>query len=113
MSWWTVDGGGATFSTGGDFSLGGTIGQHDAGAMTGGSFELVGGFWPVGGASGGPPCNPCDTNCDGSIDLTDVEPFIALLLEGGKPCSACAGDTTGDGSVDLTDVEGFIERLLG
>ena len=114
LSWWTVDGGGAMFSTGGDFSLGGTIGQHDANplVMAGGDFELVGGFWAVGPAGGGPPCDPCDANCDGSVDLTDVEPFIMLLL-GGDPCAECAGDTTGDGSVDLTDVEGFIECLLG
>lgn len=58
-------------------------------------------------------CDGCDANCDGSVDLTDVEPFIVLLLEGGKPCSECAGDTNGDGSVDLTDVEQFIVCLLG
>ncbi len=101
------------FSTGGEFSLGATIGQHDAGVMTGGEFELVGGFWAIGGAGGGPPCDPCDANCDGSVDLLDVEPFILLLLGGPEPCSACAGDPHGDGSVDLTDVEGFIECLLG
>jgi len=49
LSWYTIDGGGATFSTGGSYSLGGTIGQPDAGMMSGGSFTLVGGFW--GGAS--------------------------------------------------------------
>ncbi len=112
LSWWTVDGGGETFSTGGDFSLGATSGQHDAGAMSGGEFELVGGFWAVGGAGGGPPCEPCDANCDGSVDLTDVEPFILLLL-GGDPCAECTGDTNNDGSVDLTDVEPFILLLLG
>ncbi len=47
LSWHTVDGGGATFSTGGDFELGGTIGQPDAGFMSGGDFELTGGFWAV------------------------------------------------------------------
>ncbi len=112
LSWFTIDSGGATFITGGNFELSGTIGQHDAGAMTGGDFELVGGFWALGSASGGPPCDPCDANCDGSVDLTDVEPFILLLL-GGDPCGACAGDTNGDGSIDLTDVEPFIECLLG
>ena len=30
LNWWTVDGGGATYSTGGSYSLGGTIGQPDA-----------------------------------------------------------------------------------
>ena len=46
LSWNTVDGGGATFSTGGAYSLGGTTGQADAGAMSGGSYSLAGGFWP-------------------------------------------------------------------
>jgi uncharacterized repeat protein (TIGR01451 family) len=46
VSWYTVDGGGATFSVGGSYSLGATIGQPDAsGALTGGSYALVGGFW--------------------------------------------------------------------
>ena len=45
LSWWTVDGGGGTFSTGGDYTLGGTIGQPDAGLMTGGDYTLGGGFW--------------------------------------------------------------------
>ncbi len=58
-------------------------------------------------------CTPCDANCDGSVDLADVEPFIALLLSGDNPCSDCAGDTNTDGSVDLADVEAFIGCLLG
>ena len=45
LSWWTVDAGGHTFSTGGGYSLGGTIGQPDAGALTGGDYTLGGGFW--------------------------------------------------------------------
>ena len=49
LSWYTIDGGGATFSVGGSYSLGGTIGQPDAGSMNGGSYQLNGGFW--GGAS--------------------------------------------------------------
>jgi hypothetical protein len=45
LSWWTVDGGGGTFSTGGDYTLGGTIGQPDAGLLTGGDYTMGGGFW--------------------------------------------------------------------
>ena len=43
----TFDGGGAMFSTGGDFELSGTIGQPDAGMMMSadGVFTLEGGFW--------------------------------------------------------------------
>lgn len=46
IDWWTVDGGGGT-STGGVYSVSGTIGQPDAGKMSGGQFTLVGGFWSV------------------------------------------------------------------
>ena len=45
IPWSRVAGGGDTFSTGGSFSLGGTIGQHDAGQSNGGQFTLCGGFW--------------------------------------------------------------------
>jgi hypothetical protein len=41
----TVDGGGATFSTGASYTLGGTIGQPDAGTLSGGTYILGGGFW--------------------------------------------------------------------
>lgn len=45
LTWNTVDGGGYTFSTGGGYELGGTVGQPDAGALTGGNYTLGGGFW--------------------------------------------------------------------
>jgi len=45
LTWNTVDGGGATFSTGGVYTLGGTAGQADAGAHAGGDYALRGGFW--------------------------------------------------------------------
>jgi len=47
IDWSTIDGGGGT-STGGVYSVSGTIGQPDAGGpMTGGPFTLAGGFWPL------------------------------------------------------------------
>lgn len=45
LSWWTVDSGGYTFSTGGNYTLGGTIGQPDAVTLAGGDYTLGGGFW--------------------------------------------------------------------
>jgi hypothetical protein len=51
LSWWTVDGGGATGSTGGGYSLSGTAGQPDAGVLEGGSYVLGGGFWRGGEAA--------------------------------------------------------------
>jgi hypothetical protein len=41
---WTVDGGGSA-SSGGEFWLVGTAGQPDAGILSGGDFDLVGGLW--------------------------------------------------------------------
>jgi len=46
IDWFTVDGGGGT-STGGVYSLSGTIGQPDAGTMSGGNYTIQGGFWSV------------------------------------------------------------------
>ncbi len=46
IDWSTVDGGGGR-STGGVYSVSGTIGQPDAGTMSGGSYTLSGGFWGV------------------------------------------------------------------
>ena len=45
LAWYTIAGGGATFSTGRSFSLGGSLGQPDAGSLSGDSYTLSGGFW--------------------------------------------------------------------
>ena len=45
IDWFTIDGGGGT-SSGGSYTLSGTIGQPDAGTLSGGSYTLEGGFWP-------------------------------------------------------------------
>lgn len=50
LSWWTVDGGGGTAS-GASYTLVGTIGQPDAGILTGGNYTLGGGFWRGGVAA--------------------------------------------------------------
>ena len=46
LDWSTIDGGGGT-STGGVYSVSGTAGQPDTGAMSGGNFTVEGGFWGV------------------------------------------------------------------
>ena len=46
IDWYSIDGGGGT-STGGVYTVSGTIGQPDAGAMSGGNYTLQGGFWAV------------------------------------------------------------------
>jgi hypothetical protein len=46
IDWFTIAGGGGT-STGGVYSVSGTIGQSDAGHMSGGNYTLDGGFWGI------------------------------------------------------------------
>jgi len=47
IDWHTIDGGGGT-STGGLYSVSGSIGQPDAGGpMTNGPYSLTGGFWAL------------------------------------------------------------------
>lgn len=59
-----------------------------------------------------------DLNCDGSVDLVDVEPFSLALLDPDNydkqypNCDIDLADINDDGSVDLVDVEPFIDCLL-
>jgi hypothetical protein len=120
--WYSVDAGGWMWSTGGDFALGGTIGQPDAGSfaapLTGGDFELVGGFW----AAATPPL-PCpgargDANCDGTVDFFDIDPFLIALFNlpayQATYCSGdfCAVDVNEDGTVDFFDIDPFLACLF-
>ncbi|MBU0617025.1 MAG: hypothetical protein KKI02_04860 [Planctomycetes bacterium] len=97
------------FTTGGgDFELSGTIGQPDAGpVMSGGGFDLTGGFWagaveeefcfgdiePFGG--------------DGDVDLADL---AQLLADYGTTSGATYwdGDVDDDGDVDLSDLAALL-----
>ncbi|UCC29652.1 MAG: hypothetical protein JSU86_15785 [Phycisphaerales bacterium] len=93
----TIDGGGAMFSTGGDFELSGTIGQPDAGVMQGGEFTLTGGFWfeeP-----------PADCNSTGGVNLLDYEDFESCLSgPGAGVAEGCeCFDVDASGTVDLLD----------
>lgn len=47
IPWFKVAGGGAMQSTGGGYALSGTIGQADAGRLTGGIYRNEGGFWGI------------------------------------------------------------------
>jgi hypothetical protein len=51
-----------------------------------------------------------DVNCDGAIDLLDVQPLVALLTTGGYSEKA---DMNSDGAVDLEDIELFVDTLVG
>ena len=72
LSWNTIDGGGGMDSTGGSYSLGGTIGQVEAQQpANGGSYNLQGGFWHEACA---PQVVPVTIACSGNqVELTWVD----------------------------------------
>ncbi|MCS6918986.1 MAG: hypothetical protein NZM28_04380 [Fimbriimonadales bacterium] len=109
LSWWTIDGGGITFATGGGFELGGTAGQPDAtrlNELAGGNLRMTGGFWFVAciitnGDADGNGCvddadlllvlfnfgatgfNLADVNCDAIVDDADL---LIVLFNFGSGC---------------------------
>jgi hypothetical protein len=98
LTWHTIDGGGVMRSTGGNFELSGTIGQPDAGAMSGGNFTLTGGFWFE--------LVPSDCNEDGVVNLFDYDTFQTCMTgPGGGPLPAGCNcyDFDRDGVVTLED----------
>lgn len=106
LDWFTIDGGGETFSTGGSYSLGGTIGQPDAEVSVGGGYTLTGGFWAGAAASVPLPC-PEDLNYDGLINIAD----LSILLSNFGTMNGAAhgdGDIDGDGDVDIGDLSALL-----
>jgi hypothetical protein len=120
LTWYTVDGGGDMWGYGGAYELSGTIGQPDAGAvMSGGIYELTGGFWVVAAA---PAVCAGDLNCDGQIDFADINPFVLYLsnysnwLVEFAGCNPLNGDINGDGTYgqgSFGDINPFVALLTG
>ncbi len=110
IAWYTVDGGGGTSADlSGAFELSGTIGQADAGlVLSGGGYELTGGFWAVASSVAPEEC-PEDLDGSGTIDLAD----LSELLSSFGLCSGDAGyvpgaDLDGSGCVELADLSGIL-----
>jgi hypothetical protein len=116
LGWNTIDGGGDMWTAGGAFELSGTIGQSDAGpvVMTGGGFELTGGFW-----AGAPARYPGDLNCDGLVNNGDIDAFVLALTDPAgyaaayPSCDVFAADVNGDGLVNNGDIDAFVALLTG
>ena len=98
-------GGGA--STGGGFTVVGTIGQVEAGQLAGGGFAVTGGFWI--------PCVPGDRDCDGDVDIDDHAAWPDCLAGPdqtvGTNCRVL--DFDGDDDVDLQDWSAFQQAFTG
>jgi len=118
IDWWTIDGGGAMWTTGGDLELSGTSGQPDAAvAMTGSDFSLTGGFWAL---SPGPAVLVGDLNCDGVVGFGDINAFVLYLSNFAvwqttyDGCPPQNGDINGDGIYpSFQDINPFVALLSG
>ncbi len=104
-----VIGSGGGTSTGSGYTLSGTIGQVEANptAASGGSYTLLGGFWPRLAAL---PGSPYDVNGDGYISPVDA---VMVLNQVGQPLtnSNRFADVDGDEDIDADDAQAIIDRL--
>lgn len=71
VDWWTIDNGGG-MSAGGGFSISDTIGQPDAGDMSGGGYTISGGFWD-------------ETHTGGLL-------YLPVVVRNFSPCSALSNE---------------------
>jgi hypothetical protein len=104
---WSIDGGGIMHSTGGDLELSGTIGQSDAGTMSGRDLELTGGFWF--------PLDRGDCNSDGEVNLFDYGDWALCFSgpDGRLPAGCACFDLDFDNDVDLLDLAEFQTSFNG
>jgi len=111
IDWHSIDGGGVMFSTGGGMTLGGTLGQADAGGpMTGGTLSLTGGFWVVAASSPAGCANTCGdiSGNGGNVDLVDFASLAVCFGQSASSSAACAcSDMNDDGSINLLDFATF------
>jgi len=55
-----------------------------------------------------------DANCDGTLDFSDINPFVAVLtVPADMPgCGAMNADINQDGAVDFADINPFVDLML-
>ena len=100
LSWSTIDGGGGV-SMGANLVCAGTVGQTHTARLTGGPYQLSGGFWS--GVSLGGVCVG-DCNDDGQVTVDDLLIMVNIAL-GLAPFAECpAGDSSGDDMITIEDI---------
>ncbi len=96
ITWHTIDGGGGV-SSGGQYIVTGTIGQHDAAYSESQRYELLGGFWP-----GGPLC---------FVEFEDFARFAEYWLVTGSDLPADIYEDQYN-IVDYFDLDTFVNEWL-
>jgi len=85
VDWSSIDGGGGV-STGGVYSVSGTIGQPDAGTMSGGGYSVSGGFWGIVSAvqtPGAPVLRIAGTSTNTVVVTWPIGPIAFALQQSG------------------------------
>ena len=88
--------------------------------VAGGSFLTAGGQPAIEVARWGCPPGQGDMNCDGTLDLRDINPFVVYLSDASAwqtlfpECPAMNGDINGDGTYpSFKDINPFVVLLSG
>jgi len=106
ITWSSIDGGGET-SSGGVFTVTGSIGQPDAGTQTDGTPTCLGGFWGAFAAV-------CYANCDGStvVPVLSAADFTCFLskFRAGDSYANCDG-STGSPLLSAADFTCFLGKF--
>jgi len=101
VDWFTVDGGGGT-STSGVYSVSGTVGQPDAGHMSGGNYAIDGGFWGIIAAvqMAGAPLLTITRTTTNTVAVSWPSPSTGFTLQ---------QNTNGVGTVNWNNAPGMIQ----
>lgn len=125
ISWSSIDGGGVASSTNGTYTIGSTIGQPDAGELSGGSYRVVGGFWAIALSEGVPTPTPTTTPTPSATPTpgpgldVDGDGFDDAyeILHGSNPNNPAIwptlGDANNDGKTTILDALELSRSVLG
>ena len=99
LTWTTLDGGGGN-AAGSPYAVSATIGQHDAGILSGGAYVLEGGFWNTMTPANNPPT------------LGTVTPSALTSMPGiAQKLSAVYSDPDGYGNLDQVSFPGEYDAV--
>ncbi|TWT41916.1 hypothetical protein RAS1_30400 [Phycisphaerae bacterium RAS1] len=65
------------------------------------------------------PISPGDMNCDGAVNVLDINPFVPALIDPAgyaaqyPTCALLNGDVNGDGDVNVLDINPLVALLAG
>jgi len=76
----------------------------------------LGGEWTAGDCCGEQECVLADSNCDGAVNVFDIDAFVLALTNPAQwlatyTCDICNNDCNCDGEVNVFDIDPFVQCL--